>query len=116
MSLTVEVNGLGATVVDTANPSSQPVNLKSSTAVTVYSRKYLACADSATTTIQFDGISAKIIAIRTTGALTLKLNGEGTGHVVNGNFLTIDPAASYTSGTLTNASGGALNADVLLAG
>lgn len=119
MALTVELDTLGARVVDTTAAGARPaVSTKASITVTQYVAQTETIATAVTDrALPFGQVSAgKILVIKTDYALTVKLNGETTGHVVLGLFIWVDTGGSITAATITNASGSTATVEYLAAG
>lgn len=119
MAVTVEIDSLGVRVVDTAadGPIRGPSLVKSIT-VTEYNRDRRSVADAASNeALPFGSVTAaKILAIKTDGPVTLKVNAESTGHVINTHALLVDTGGSFTAATVSNASGAAVIVEWFVAG
>lgn len=119
MAVTVELDTLGVRVIDTAKdgPIKGPSLVKSVT-ITEYVFDRRSVADAASNeALPFGSVTAgKILVMKTDGAVTLKVNAEATGHVVNAQFAVVDTGGSFTAATVTNASGAARIVEWFVAG
>jgi hypothetical protein len=75
-------------------------------------------ANGATLTVNFGsvGTGAKWFGYVASGKLTVKINGEATGHVLDAMYCRSKAGDEITSATLANATGSAVTVDVIVAG
>jgi hypothetical protein len=120
MAIVAEITAQGELrFIDDAKGGDSPaLNLRTSVTITLPVAKKVTIADSTSNqAVQFDSVTAgKVIGIRTDGAVTVKINGEATGRVVNPLFVWIDSAGGLTAMTLTNTSGATRTVEVLIGG
>lgn len=118
MAITVEVDGLGVRIVDTTEGSRKAVNLKKSLTVTEFVHHSKTVATGASDeSLPFGGVSAgDILVVKVSGSVTLKVNGESTGHTVNTHFMLIDTAGGITSATVSQSTGSDVTVEYLVAG
>lgn len=121
MSITIEITGQRARVLDTDLGVPAELLIALSVGVTKWTRKRLsvptATVDQA---VQFDGIAAgKVLIIKTddAGKITAKVNGGSESLPIRPLLIMTDnTAAGITAATISNASGATVLVDVIVGG
>ena len=121
MALTVEIDGDGARVVDTA--AGRPVwgpSLVTSTSITEFvAHKIVYATGSSGVAVSFGGVSAaKVLVVKASGLITLTLtvNSVPLAIAMSGVFVLNNSSGQITAATVGQSTGSDVTVDILVAG
>ena len=118
MAITLEVAGTVRTADTVRGSNGYAFDLGESLTITEWTRHVLEVADATTdSAVNFGGVStAKLVAIESDGAVTVKVSGGTTAIPVNKHLLITASSSGPTSLTISNASGATRTVEFLIGG
>lgn len=114
---TAEIDGRGRLRVNDPGLEDLLLSLVASETVTEWKQDTQVIADAATLTVNFGGVSgAKWFAFVASDEVTVKVNGQATGLLVDMMVLRSTDGDQLTSATINNATGANVTVRILIAG